>query len=84
MEQPSSKYSSESNSGGSNDEYEKSSNMERRNLWVYMYLWVKTTKDRVRNRSAMFNTTSIRVGDAEGRIGRKTVELNQNQTPDRG
>ena len=35
-------------------------------------------------RSGMLTTTVVRVGDEEGRRGRKTAELNRNQTPDRG
>ena len=35
-------------------------------------------------RSGFLTTTTRRVGDEEGRRGRNTVELNQNQTPDRG
>ena len=35
-------------------------------------------------RFEMLINTAVRVGDKEGMIGRKTVELNRNQTPDLG
>ena len=62
--------------------------MEKRTEKWYRYPAVMTPEAGGGTRLRMLTITAGRVGDEEGRrrmmIGRKTAELNRNQTPDQG